>query len=188
MEQGWAAIRKLAKANGINTFQKSREAILKELHEKGIEHDIPSDLPITKDLTGTVKKGYASWQPAQRLNVVNRKPGFRYRWVDRDPANLEKKLAEGWVLVNGTSGKPEVEHERRPHPSDGTDLTSAKRYRELVLMALPEELGKARDAFMAEQTQKQTLGLKADLERENRDAARSAGFNPAKLHGTIVIS
>lgn len=182
----WAALRKLAKANGIAVFQKSRVQIQQLLLEKGIEFEVP-DVPVEKDLTPPKKKGYASWKPATLLATSGELPGWRKRWCSNDAANITKKQAEGWVLVNGTTGQP-IEHEQRPHTADASQLTSAKTYREMVLMVMPEELAKSREEFHRERTRQQTAGIYADAERANRDAARASGSRHlAKLHGGIEI-
>ena len=209
------AIKRQAKAAGIATSGKTQAQIVELMAQAGVapkEHDTTeaeieaqgfraeiaaiaaSREPVAdvviggpkEVLTEVPKKGNPSWSPATRLDVRNRRAGFRYRWCDKDPANIEKKLAEGWVFVNKTSGLP-GELERRDQPHDGSDLTTTKTYRELVLMALPEDIGLARDRYVADQTRKQTVGLKADAERTNRSAGQ--GIPTAQpLHGTIVIS
>lgn len=180
------ALAKLARDNNIDANGKDRAGIVQALKDAGIEHDIPEDLANTEQLTPAPKKGHRSWNPAQRLDVVGKAKGFRYRWCNNDPANIEKKLAEGWVLVNKTTNLP-GEHERRETPQDGANLTTAKTYREMVLMALPEDIALDRDRYVNEQSQKQVLGLKTATEREHQKQTAS-GIPTRPLHGTIVIS
>lgn len=132
------------------------------------------------------KKGKRSWAPAQKLSLVNKQPGFRHRWCDNDPQNIEKKQAEGWVFVDPNQGV-KADHEFPEHVSDGKPLTSTKTYRELVAMALPEDLAEARDEYHEELTRKQTAGLKHRLETDLGDEARKDGASGAAAHGTIVI-
>ena len=198
------AVKRQAKAAGIATHGKTQAQIVELMAQAGVavkEHDTTEAELVSQGfraeiaalaepkevLTEVPKKGNASWNPATRLELRGKKPGWRYRWCDKDPANIEKKLAEGWVFINKTTGLP-GELERRDQPHDGSALTTTKTYRELVLMALPEDIGLARDRYVADQTRKQTVGLKADAERTNRSAAQGSGVAPASLHGTIVIS
>lgn len=127
------------------------------------------------------KKGTASWRPAQKLDVTGKVKGYRYRLVDKDPLNLQKKEAEGWLFVNAETGIPGT-YSRPSTVSDGKSLTTENTYRELVLMALPEEVAKERDAYYNAVTDRQTAGLKSHLQSEAR------GVNPAAaIHGKVVI-
>lgn len=198
-------LRTLAKEHGIATDGLDASGISRKLLDLGIEHDVPAEVAkellarinavkpaenaaqtSSPSLTETKKRGNNSWQPARVLDVSGRQAGFRYRWCDRDAANIDKKLAEGWVMVDGTSKLP-GEHMARKSPDDGKPLDSTKTYREYVLMALPEERGQARDAWVAERTRNQTIGLKKEATRANAVAAAQSGVAPAALHGKIVI-
>ena len=108
-----------------------------------------------------VKKGKPTWRPASKLDVESKLPGYRLRWVDKDPMNVRKKTDEGWIPVNGTNGK--VEHVPTGDISDGKAVDSVTQYKEVVLMALPEELGQARDQYFAEKTARQTAGRANDM-------------------------
>jgi hypothetical protein len=135
--------------------------------------------------TAERKKGNASWQPAKKLELYKKKDGFRYRWCDKDPYNVMKKEAEGWVHATAETGlKPE--HDRVETVSDGKPLDTVTEYRELTLMALPEDLALARDAYIAAETDKQTVGRVADLRQKVADAA-PAGMLPAAVHQKVVI-
>lgn len=128
------------------------------------------------------KKGKASWKPAQKLDVRNKDPNFRYRFRDKDPQNIQRALAEGWEFVNPITGIP-GEH---IDPEDSQkDLTSTTEYRELTLMALPEDIAQARDEHFQELTRRQTVGLKdrlqSDLDKDAPEGHRTSAT------GTIVI-
>jgi len=128
-----------------------------------------------------VKKGNESWKESQLLDVDNKSPDFRYRWCWVDDMNVEKKLREGWVFVNKETGIP-GEHKHPNRADDGKPLDSAKRYRDTVLMALPEERGKARDRHFQEKTDQQTLDAKKFLEQKKQRAG-----NPAPTYQPTVI-
>lgn len=127
-----------------------------------------------------IKKGKPTWKPAAMLDVTSPVKGFRTRWCSNDPLNIQRKKAEGWVMATEVNGI-DTEHEHPEKTGDGHSLTSVTEYRDLVLMALPEELGKARDEYFNEKTEQQTRGLKRDLEEE----VESGGA--AQVHGKIVI-
>lgn len=116
------------------------------------------------------------------LDVLDKNKAFRYRWVNKDDARIAKKMAEGWVHVNKESGIS-GEQVKPGKTEDGKPLTSGlQEYRELVLMALPEELGKARDEWVKKRTEQQT----AALQHMDRDIKRNVG-PAAGTYGKIQI-
>ena len=128
---------------------------------------------------GAVKKGKPSWRPAARMNL-KAIDGYRLRWCDEDKANIDKKLAEGWVPMNSVTGL-KAEHVERPSGvSDGKPLDTSGKYRELVPMALPEEQGQARDAYFEELTQRQTTKPVGELKSQ-------AGAIGGSIRGKVVI-
>ena len=132
----------------------------------------------------TEKKGRKSWTPASRLTVTGKRPGYVQRWVDEEPANFQRKRADGWTPVNGTLGSS-VKHEHPDLTGDGKPLDSTIKYRNMVLCELPEEDYLAHREYYAEQTRAQTAGLKRKAEQEN--AANAKGGAAAHLYGKIVI-
>ena len=133
------------------------------------------------------KSGTPSWRPATNLNVRNKEPGRRYRWTLNDQAHIERKLEERWYFANPEIGGASAEH-TSSHVSDGKPLDSTKTYRELVLMAIDESDAKEREAFYQAKTQRQTAGLKKELETSNRtEAGKHGAAQIAPIHGRIVI-
>jgi len=129
-------------------------------------------------MASPIKKGNISWRPAARLSLVHKKPGFVYRWCDKDKFNIEKKLADGWGFASGLAG---TEAQNDAPPSG-----SICEYRELVLMAIPEDEYKAHREYFQELTRKQTVGLKQSLAAEISTAAAQNRAPVAPIHGKIV--
>lgn len=128
------------------------------------------------------KKGKPSWRPAAKLQLIDKKPGFRYRWCEQDPDNLERKKAEGWVFAHELHGM-----DAEPEPGvDAAPVKGAKTHRELVLMALPEDMAKARAEYFEEQTKRQTTGTKELLEEQMRNNPKRKGAS-AHASGEIRI-
>ena len=72
--------------------------------------------------------------------------------------------------------------------SDGKQLDTVQKYRELVLMALPEDLAKERDAYHAGKTSNRSQALEQRLQRDLDKAARDLGStHVAQAHGSIKI-
>lgn len=138
----------------------------------------------------TQKKGNSpSWQAADRLGYLKVPDGHVGRWCNRDDANIQKKLAEGWQFVNKTNF-PDGEHQKAGRPrkevQDGERLGSAITYREMVGMALPIEdihgngkCKKAREDYFHKETVEKTL---------SRIRATRARGNAGKYGGSITSS
>lgn len=121
-------------------------------------------------------KGNAQWRPANRLGTQEQKPGFAYRFVRSDPENIESKEMEGWKFVNQTTGIPgEISDEQNKS-------VGAKKHKELVLMALPEEIVKQRTEYFTEKTNSTERALKKNLQSD-----LSQGGGKATAEGSIII-
>jgi len=130
------------------------------------------------------KKGRASWKPARHFDIRNKDPNYRYRMALNDPGNIEKKQAEGWIVVDRNSNI--AGSQSLPNPStDGQALASPVTYREHVLMVLPNEQAEARDEYFAERASIRERQIKRELESEFSAAAGPGARAP--IHGKIVI-
>ena len=73
------------------------------------------------------------WTPPNKIGI-NKKPGFRYRWMRK--SDVEMRKDEGWILApKNHMNLPEV-----------TSIDGAAHYRSMILMMLPEDMAKDRDA------------------------------------------
>lgn len=128
---------------------------------------------------GTPKKGKISWKPSKRMELIKKTPGFTYRWCDKDPFNIQKKEADGWSLASKVLGN---------EASNGApQSTSITEYRELVLMAIPDEEYAAHREYFNERTMKQTVTLKKKLASDVEGGAVASRSSTAPIHGSIVI-
>jgi hypothetical protein len=132
------------------------------------------------------KKGNAVWKPAQRLNVVRRDPEWRYRWVNSDPANIDKRLAEGWVFAE------DAKHDRAKHIEDGTGIGTAKQtYRDLTLMKMREDMARARTRYYQDQTEQQVRAVaEANMTKQqlNRGGAGVYGHSVTMKKENVEIT
>ena len=136
--------------------------------------------PKSKSTSG-IKKGKTSWKPASVTDVTNKEDGYRYRWANKTPDNLAKKLQEGWETVSGitSDGSQAVDDGKM---SSGKKLTSIYEKHDVILQRIPEEVAQERDAYYADRTKKQTLGLTSHFKNE----IKKEGNVPT--HGEITIS
>lgn len=132
------------------------------------------------------KVGKASWAPAAMLNVTEKPAEGRLRWCNIDPSNIQKKMAEGWVMADSINGV-RAKHEHPEGIEDGSPMGGLKQYRDLQLMYLPQDLYEARTAYFENLTKQQTAGLKRTVETENEAAARATGASKAHITGNITI-
>lgn len=121
-----------------------------------------------------VKKGTASWRPHKTLEVKSTRPGYRQRWVNTDPANLEKKQAEGWVFSK-------AEHDRAKSVDIGKNLGSVQQYRDLVLMEIPEETVEARSKYYEGETQSQLSGITKRLKQKMAQSGNAATYGEVMI-------
>lgn len=124
---------------------------------------------------GTPKKGSATWAPAARMATFDKKPGWKYRFCADDPDNLDRKQTEGWQIVNKTTGVPGEFNEEHNQTS------GARKHRELILCAMPEETFEARQAYYRELTDRNTAALKKNLQSDLSKEGK------AVAEGSIVI-
>ncbi len=133
------------------------------------------------------KKGKPSWRPQRGLVLTGVPDGYRPRWVLNDQLNIERKLDQGWEFISRAKGD-KAEHSPQEWVGDGKPLDSMRRYREFVAMALPEELGQARDEYHQEQNRQQVRGIKRDLQKDMDEATDQADPRKmARAEGKIII-
>lgn len=134
----------------------------------------------TKSPPVALKKGNSSWKPASVTDVTNKEPGYRYRWVSKEPSNLQKKRDEHWETVSGlTSDKVAPEESNRIN--DGKDISSVYEKHDVLLMRIPEETAQGRDAYYNAESERRVAGLTSHIKKE-------LGKDGADTHGDITIS
>lgn len=126
-----------------------------------------------------IKKGNDSWRPASVTDVVGKEPGYRYRWCNKDPDNLAKKEAEGWISVGLDSDKTSPVDSNRIN--EGKPITSVIEKRDVILQRIPEELAQERDAYFNKESERRIQGLTAHIKKD-------LGKEGAGSHGQITIS
>ena len=113
-----------------------------------------------------IKKATTPWNAEDNpwhmdlLKLKKKRDGFRVRFFRGNDDSIEKRLQQGWTVANCTDYglKEKVVGEEGK-------LDSTVRRRELILMEMPEELAKQRDAYVREKTDRQTAMKSADALR-----------------------
>ena len=119
----------------------------------------------------------APWKPASRIDIPEelKIPGFRYRACNTmQTGNIQKKLSEGWIVDKELSKK--MEHVATI--DDGKKLDGTTRFRELIVMRMPEEVAKQRDEYYAKRTN--------DPKKQAKDELRKYGVQTYEPKETLV--
>lgn len=126
------------------------------------------------------KKPKVFWTPAKLLDTLTGLDwdNYAYRWVNADPGNQMKKMAEGWEPISKLKGD-RVEHQQSPSLDGGGSLVgSLTVYREMILMRMPKDLADARREYYDALTDGTEDALRASLTQQ-------AAAGGAEVHGTI---
>lgn len=129
----------------------------------------------------TLKKGNATWSPANVVEISNKEDGYRYRWVDKKPAKIARKKAEQWEIVSGIDGQGTTAQAGSGRINDGKSLTSVREGTDCVLMRIPEETAQARDRYIDGENERRIAGLTSHIKKE-------VGKSGANTHGSITVS
>ena len=113
-----------------------------------------------------IKKATTPWNAEDNpwhmdlLKLNKKREGFRTRFFRGNDDSIEKRLQQGWTVANCSDYglKEKVLGEQGK-------LDTTVRRRELILMEMPEELAKQRDAYVREKTDRQTAMKSADALR-----------------------
>lgn len=106
------------------------------------------------------------------LEVKNKQDGYRYRFANKKHT-LERRLAEGWEVVNPTTGnKEKLSDNPRVAKVDSGDGT--RQVRDVILMRMPEDLARKRyDDPNREKIRRRTEGATAEYNRAARETNTS---------------
>lgn len=123
-----------------------------------------SETPIKKHRVTT------PWKPSSFLGIPEhlKVPGRRYRWGKKDrPGNMEKKLAEGWVIdIDLTK---EMKKLSPPTIQDGKSMDSTMQVREMIVMWMPEETAIARNKYYSDKAGAAQRGAQKAYKESIRD-------------------
>lgn len=82
------------------------------------------------------------------LRLKTKRPGFRVRWIHKDPDNIEKYLDQGWKIAD----KQHYGGISQEILGETGKLDTRVKRRELILVEIPEDLAKQRDAYIDHKT------------------------------------
>lgn len=111
------------------------------------------------------------WAP-DIFKLKKTRSGFRVRFCDPDPENIESKLNEGWVIADC------VNYGLSPHEEHGHIVKK----KGMILMEIPETRARQREVYMKNLTDKRTLG-----DKELEDAQTQAEASSGEAAGSTVV-
>ena len=129
------------------------------------------------------KKGTPpGWRPAGQTPRLKAPPGFTPKWAN--PEKLDKLRAEGWVVMKheDNKGDPIL----RVDVNDGSSLTGAIRYREMVAVMLPNDLKAARDEWVRNENKEAMKGILTETD-EKFNVMGVQTYAPPGQSGRIII-
>ena len=134
--------------------------------------------------TPTKKGTRPGWKPASILPQLKARHGFTARWVRNDPGNIQRKMAEGWLLMKPEDnvGTPIIQAET----PEANPLASEIRYRDSIAMMLPDEAKQDREEYYRNESrsvQQQVLS-KSDEQFKSHGVTT---YTPKGQAGRIVI-
>lgn len=127
-----------------------------------------------------LKKGNPSWKPANVDETFGKEDGYRYRWINKDEANLAKKKQERWEVVSGIGGQNTTTEAGTGRIDDGKQLTSVRERFGQVLARMPEEDAKQRDNYFNNESARRVKALRKQAQKDLGDA-------DAPIHGSISM-
>lgn len=125
-----------------------------------------------------LKKGKATWKPANVLDIIDKEDGYNYRILEKSPRNLAKKQREGWEIVSATNS-PNTAN-AGGNMESGKPLTSVLEGHDYVVGRMPEDMAQARQDYVNSETERRTLAL-------TRQAKEDLGKTGAPIHGSITM-
>lgn len=143
------------------------------------------DVEQTNDKIAEPKRGTRpGWKPSSVLPQLKARHGFTARWVNNDPGNISKKLAENWILMKPADniGIPIKAYDT----PDANPLASEIRYRDMIAMMISNEDKKSRDEYMREESKAATKQILKQTDEEFKRAGVQT-YAPKGQSGRIVI-
>ncbi len=147
-----------------------------------LEREAKAEQPIEQS---TTRKGTRpGWKPASVLPDLKAPKGFTARWVRNDPGNIQRKMAEGWLLMKPSDNQG-VAILQATTP-DANPLASEIRYRDAIGMMLPDDMKQAREEYMRDENRSRQEQVLSHSDEQFKSHG-VATYAPKGQAGRIVI-
>lgn len=122
------------------------------------------------------------WKRGQSLDMPPAKAGMEQRWIrfavggKEDPANISRKLKEGWKPVKADN----IPEEFVAMKMEQGKWAGCMVVEGMLLCERPASIGKKRDKFFRDETERRTTAIRHDLEKIN-NANQNPAFGPIQM-------
>lgn len=110
-----------------------------------------------------VVRDEADRTPYEPFRVLNRKEGFEYRLLNKHAHNIERRLHEGYEIVQGDDPERLMGLNGNNPMKQGSDLDTTRQYHDVVLARIPVELAQKRRQEVQRLTMRRTKAVARDF-------------------------
>lgn len=138
------------------------------------------DEPVAKQKS---QRAHRPWQPSAVLTLPKefQDNRFIYRWCTKNkPGNIQKKLAEGWIIDKEVHKKMEAANfvlDATLQDGNAGSPDNTLQMREMILMRIPNEKAKERTEYY----QEKSTAAKVDAQKRYEDAMDGRGYGKVKF-------
>lgn len=100
------------------------------------------------------------------FHVSNKKDGFTYRLLNKNQRNLDRRIAEGYEIVQGNDPERLTNVGVSTPMKKGSDLDTTRQLNDTVLARLPKELHEKKKKRVREATERQTAMARSQFRQE----------------------
>lgn len=112
-------------------------------------------IEVTKD-----EADKAQYEP---FRVLNRKDGYEYRLLNKNSHNIERRLHEGFEIVQGKDPEKIMGLNGNNPFKQGTDTDTTRQYHDVVLARIPKNLAERRRKAVRELTERRSGAVTSEF-------------------------
>jgi len=120
-------------------------------------------------------KDEADKKPFDPFEVKNKKPGYGYRLINKNSRNVERKLHEGFEIVQGDDPEQLANLSESTPLKKGSDVDSTRRFSDVILARIPEEKLEQKRKENRERINRMSASVQGDFKRDVGDKAFEGG-------------
>jgi len=111
-------------------------------------------------------KDEADKKPYEPFEVKNKKPGYGYRLINKNARNVERKLHEGYEIVQGNDQEQLGNLGAATALKKGSDLDTTRAFSDVILTRIPEKKLEEKRKANRERIGRLSASVGADFKNE----------------------